>query len=64
MMVYLEEGEHHATTQDEFVDFAQHGLNDGDLGRHLGYGELGMVGAMGMRMGMGMGIMVWRILPR
>ena len=31
----LEEGEHHATAQDEFVDFAQHVLNDRDLGRDL-----------------------------
>ena len=35
MIAYLEEGEHHATAQDEFVDLAQHGLNDRDLRRDL-----------------------------
>ena len=33
--MYLEEGEDHATAQDEFVDLAQHGLNDRDLRRDL-----------------------------
>ena len=31
LFVYLKEGEDHATAQDEFVDLAQHGLNDRDL---------------------------------
>ena len=33
--MYLKEGEDHATAQDEFVDLAQHGLNDRDLRRDL-----------------------------
>jgi len=43
----LQEGENHATTQDEGVDLGKHGLNDGDLGRDLGAADNGRKGSLG-----------------
>ena len=47
--MYLKEGEDHATAQDEFVDLAQHGLNDRDLRRDLTMCVWGGWGGVGDR---------------
>ena len=44
----LQEGENHATTQDELVDLLKHRLDDGDLGGDLGATDDGSEGALGL----------------
>jgi hypothetical protein len=44
----LEEGENHATTDDELVALAEEALNHSDLGRNLGAADNGSEGALGL----------------